>query len=321
MKVLLTGAFGNIGANCLTKLLEQGHQVRCFDLETKGNQAKARKFRGRIELSWGDLRRPDDVAAAVQDRDVVIHLGFILPPATEERPEWARDVNVGGTKSLLQAMKDLRSRPKIVFASSFSIYGDCQDKPPPRTASDPVQPTDNYNQHKVECENLVRESGLAWLIVRLAVVPPRGLGGFSPTMFDVPADARVEFVHPADVGLAIANAVISNEVWGKTLLIGGGADSQLRYRDFVGQMMEAMGVGRLPDSAFAASASAYTDWLDTAESQSLLHYQEHSFQEFVQEVAGSLGFIRYLMRLFAPLIRWWMLSKSPYYKASRSGAG
>jgi UDP-glucose 4-epimerase len=315
MKVLITGAFGNIGTRTLESLLKQGHQVRCFDLETKANRRTAKRFRGQIELAWGDMRRWNDVGTAVQDQEVVVHLAFIMPPASEDRPQWAWDVNVGGTQNLLHSMKDLSSPPKIIFASTFSVFGETQHKPPPRTVSDPVQPIDNYTHHKVECERLVRESGLDWAILRLAVVPPLGLSGFTPKMFDIPPGARVEVAHPQDVGLALANAVSCDEVWGKTLLIGGGAGSQLYYRDFIGRTMEAMGVRRLPDKAFG-SASAYTDWLDTAESQRLLQYQQHSFEVFVQEVAVSVGYIRYLIRLFAPLIRWWMLSKSPYYRQS-----
>jgi nucleoside-diphosphate-sugar epimerase len=270
-----------------------------------------------VEVFWGDLRRPEDAAAAVQGQEAVVHLAFVLPPASEDRPEWAYEINVGGTRNLLQAMKGVRPSPVIVFASSFSVFGETQHLPPPRTASDPVQPMDNYNRHKVECERLVRDSGLEWSILRLGVVPPSTLGGFSPKMFDIPPGSRVEFAHPRDVGLALANAVVRPGARGRILLIGGGPGSQLRYRDFVGRMMEAMGVGRLPDSAFAPSASAYTDWLDTAESQSLLEYQRHTFEDFVREVAASLGYRRHLIRLLAPLVRRWMLSQSPHYRARR----
>ena len=317
MRVLVTGGLGNIGRSCLTKLLEQGHQVRCLDLKTKGGEKNARGFEGRIDVVWGDLRCLDDVAAAVPHQEVVIHLAFVLPPASEDHPEWAYDINVGGTRDLLHAMKGLPSPPKIIFASSFSVFGETQHKPPPRTVSDPVQPMDNYNRHKVECERLVQESGLEWAILRLGVVPPSALSGFNPKMFDIPPGARVEFVHPQDVGLALANAVGCHEVWGKILLIGGGSGSQLYYRDFVGRMMESMGVGRLPDKAFASSASAYTDWLDTAESQRILRYQQRSFEDFVQEIAASLGYRRYLIRLLAPLVRRWMLSQSPHYRSDR----
>ena len=314
MKVLLTGAFGNIGTNALKKLIEQGHQVRCFDLRTRVNEGTAKRFKGQIETVWGDIRRPDDVAAAVRDQEMVIHLVFIMPPLSEERPEWAREINVGGTQNLLEAMKTLSPPPKIIFSSTFSVFGSTQHLPPPRTVSDPVQPMDHYTHHKVECEKLVRESGLGWAILRFGVVPPMSLGGFNPKMFDIPLEARMEFAHPRDMGLALANAVSCGAVWGKTLLVGSGPGGQIYYRDFVGRMMDALGVGILPEEAFG-TAPSYTDWLDTSESQRLLNYQRHSFEDFVREMVSLLGYRRYLVRLFRPFIRRWILSKSPYLRA------
>ena len=318
MKVLVTGGLGNVGRSCLTELLRQKHEVTCFDLKTRGNARNARLFRDRVDFVWGDLQQARDVAAGVKGQEVVIHVAFILPPASDELPELAEAVNVGGTKNVIQASKSLSSRPKIIFISSFSVYGACQHKLPPRTASDPVQPMDNYNRHKVECERMVRESGLDWAIFRLGVVPPKSLGGFTPKMFDTPPGQRTEFVHPDDVGLALANAVTCDEVWGKILLIGGGVSSQVYFRDFVGRMMESMGIARLPDRAFATTACAFSDWIDTTESQTLLHYQRHSFEDFTKEIAASLGPMRYALRLLSPLVRWWMLSQSPYYKASKA---
>ncbi len=318
MKVLVTGGLGNVGRSCLAELLLQEHQTRCFEIRTAVNEKRAKAFRGKVDFVWGDLRQPGDVAAAVQGQDVIIHVAFILPPASDERPEFAEAVNVGGTRNLIEAARNLASRPKTIFISSFSVYGACQQKPPPRTASDPVQPMDNYNRHKVECERMVKESGLDWSIFRLAMVPPKSLGGFTPKMFDTPPGQRTEFVHPDDVGLAVANALGCDEVWGKVLLIGGGHNSQMYFRDFVGGMMNAMGIGRLPDSAFATAACAFSDWIDTAESQRLLHYQRHSFDGFTKEIAASLGPTRPALRLLSPLIRWWMLNQSPYYRASKA---
>ena len=318
MKVLLTGALGNIGSNATKKLIEQGHQVRCFDLKTRANEKAARRIDDHVEVVWGDVRSPEDLAAAVKDQDVIMHLAFILPPASEDRPRWAREINVAGTENLLQAMKTVLPPPKIIFSSTFSVFGDTQSQPPPRTVSDPVKPVDNYTRHKVECERLVQESGLDWAIFRFAVVPPMSLGGVEelPKMFDFPLDMRIEFVHPRDAGLALANAVNSKKVWGKILLIGGGPSGQLYYRDFMGRMMNAMGIGMLPERAFGSKA-AMSDWLDTSESQSLLNYQQHTFEDFVQEIASLLGYKRYLVPLFRPLVRRWVLQKSPYFRAKR----
>ena len=190
MKVLLTGSMGNVGSNCVRCLLQQNHEVRCFDIRTKANEKRSRKFAGRIEMVWGCLTRPDDVSAIVKDVEAIIHLGFMLPPLTDEHPEKAQAVNVGGTRLLIEAAMKQPVPPKFIFASSFSVYGATQHMPPPRTASEPTNPSDNYTRHKVECEEATRNSGLDWCIVRLGLVPPRSMGGFSPKMFDAPAGAR-----------------------------------------------------------------------------------------------------------------------------------
>ena len=105
MKVLLTGAFGNIGINALKNLLKQGHDVRCFDIKNESNERVARRFKDKIDVVWGDIRNPDDVAKAVEDREVVIHLAFIIPVESEVNPDLSREINVGGTTNLVEAMK------------------------------------------------------------------------------------------------------------------------------------------------------------------------------------------------------------------------
>jgi len=322
MKVLVTGAFGNVGTSTVEALVEQGHMVRCFDIRTKANEKAARRARqrygDRVEVVWGDLRRPADLAEAVRDQDVVIHLAFIIPKLShtgvesEARPDWAREINVGGTRNLIEAMKALPHPPRLIFASSYHLFGRTQDQPPPRTASDPVQPIEHYTFHKVECEEMIRASGLEWAILRLAATLPLSLR-LDPAMFDVPLDNRMEFAHTRDVGLAFANAAGSEEVWGKVLLIGGGPRCQLYYRDIVGRVLEALGIGMLPEEAFG-SVPFPTDWVDTSESQRLLRYQQRDFDDYVREMVALMGFRRHLVRLFRPIARWWLLRRSPYYR-------
>ncbi len=63
MKVLVTGAFGNIGTSTCRALRQQGHRVRCFDLKTRANEKSAQVLDPEVEVAWGDLRRPEDVPA------------------------------------------------------------------------------------------------------------------------------------------------------------------------------------------------------------------------------------------------------------------
>lgn len=321
MRILLTGAFGNVGQSALEELLARGHQVRCLDLKTPTNQRLARKYAPRAEIVWGDLRSMDDVAAAVRDMEVVIHLAFILPRLSatglesERVPEVARQVNVGGTRNLIRAMRAQPVPPRLIFSSSLHVYGLTQHLPPPRTAEDRPQPVEHYARHKVICERMVRISGLRWCILRFGAVLPLSVQP-NAGMYDVPLDNRIEFVHTRDVGVALANAVESDAIWGKVLLIGGGPSCQLTYRQMMTSIMQTLGIGPLPDAAFSDKPFA-TDWLDTRESQRLLHYQRRTFGDFTRDLAARLGPRRALARLFAPIVRAWLTARSPHVQRAR----
>ncbi|MFA5367482.1 MAG: NAD(P)-dependent oxidoreductase, partial [Dehalococcoidia bacterium] len=259
MKVLVTGAFGNIGTNVVRSLLEQGQQVRCFDVKTEASEAKAGEFEGKADLCWGDIRNADDVAAAVKGQDVVAHLAAIIPIASEVNPDLAREVNVGGTQNVVNEAKKLSPQPKIILASSTTVFGYTQDREPPVKVNDPVNPTNNYTRTKVECEKMVQESGLAWCIMRFANVASIQFTP-NPMLFYIDLDSRMEFIHTKDAGIAVANAVKSEKVWGKILLIGGGSRNQFRYRDYIQRSLDAMGIGKFPEEAFG-NLPATPDWI------------------------------------------------------------
>jgi nucleoside-diphosphate-sugar epimerase len=221
--------------------------------------------------------------------------------------------------TLLGAMKAQTPRPKMVFTSTYHVYGRTQDQPPPRTIEDPIHPIEHYSIHKVACEQMVQATGLEWAILRLSATLPIAIQ-LDPGMFDVPLDNRMEFVHTRDVGLAIANAVESEDVWGKTLLIGGGPRCQLYYRDIVERVLDAMGVGMLPEEAFG-TVPFPTDWVDTAESQRILRYQQRDFDDYVDDMLELAGAKRDWIKAFRPLVRQFLLSKSPYYAKGKAVRG
>ena len=75
MKVLLTGAFGNIGHSTLIELIGRGYSVRCFDIPSRKNKRISRKHNAGVV--WGDLRDAEAVKKAVEGTDVVVHLGTL----------------------------------------------------------------------------------------------------------------------------------------------------------------------------------------------------------------------------------------------------
>ncbi len=314
MKVLLTGAFGHVGSYTTAELVQQGHDVRCFDIRNAHTEAVAARFGDRAEVRWGDVRDVAAVREAVAGCDVIIHLAAVIPPLSNEQPELARQVNVDGTRHLLEAAQAQSAPPKFLFASTFDLFGHTRHLPPPRRVTDPVFATDPYTEHKIACEALVKASPLTWTIFRFADVPQIVLRKAHPIMYEIRLDTRFEVIHPRDLALALANALHCDGVWGKTLLIGGGARCQMTYREYLGQILTAMGIGTLPDAAFT-TAEYVTDWLDTEESQRLLQYQRATWDDIVREIAALLGWRKYFVPLARSFARRSMLKLSPYWRA------
>jgi nucleoside-diphosphate-sugar epimerase len=326
MRVLVTGAFGRLGQAVLERLLKEGHAITAFDVPSRRNRRVARRFAGRTELVWGDIRLPEELSPWVARCDAIIHNAGILAPASEKHPELAYAVNVGGTKNILQAMRQRDEPPPIVFSSSLSVCGPRRPGGPPLTAADPAMGTDHYTSSKAECERLLRESGLPYVILRIGVSVgvKAASGDLSPdvfrVLFNIDPDTRLEWVHPDDVALAQVRAIETPAVLGKTLMVGGGPGCRLTFREFYGAMFDATGVGKLPAEAYGRSVY-YCDWLDTEESQALLRYQRISFDDFITELRHASRFTRPVLRLFSPVIRWLMLRYSDAWQAHRGRPG
>ncbi|MBN1328367.1 MAG: NAD(P)-dependent oxidoreductase [Candidatus Heimdallarchaeota archaeon] len=320
MKILLTGAFGNVGTSTLKELIKRDHQIRCFDIPSRTNKRKAKKFRkyqSKMEIIWGDLRKIGDVENAVKDVDVIIHLAAIIPPLANNRPEIAEPVNVGGTKNILTAIKKQTKQPKLIFSSSVAIYGDVRAKGFDYIikTTDQANPSshDHYARHKIKCEKMIQESDIEYAIFRFAAIPALNQGT-DPIMYDVPLDTPIEICHTLDTGYAMVNAVESDRAWGKILHIAGGPECRVSYKEYVGMLLDIMGIGRLPDQAYG-NEPFHCGFMDTVESEEILHYQRHTFKDYLEDMKKHYSVARIFARIFRPAIRKWLLNQSPYYKA------
>ena len=138
-------------------------------------------------------------------------------------------------------------------------------------------------------------------------------------MFEFSADARFEFVHPADAGTAFARAVACEEAVGKILYVGGGEKCQMTHREFSNELMRAIGIGAIPAEAFVRGRGPrfLGDWVDTEESQRLLQYQRRGLGELKADMRKDLGVVAPLVRLLRPVATWFLLRGSPYLAENR----
>ena len=312
MNVLITGAFGSIGTGLVEELLRRGHRVRTLDRPTMRRRAKAALRWGAVDATWGDVRDFAAVQAAAQGQDAIVHLAGILPPDTDADPKLAEQVNVGGTANVIAAARAAGRSPRLIYTSSFHVFGMTTHLEPPRRVDDPVEAVDVYTAHKLECEAMLKESGLGWLILRLAYVPHIAWRKPPSLLFEVPPNTRIETLHVRDAATALANALGCDDALGRILLVGGGPRCQISYRDYTTKTFTMLGVGPLPDEAFGNTPYP-TDWLDTSESERLLRYQSHSFEDILIDIRRKIGVRRQIIMLLRPFIRYAILRLSPYW--------
>ena len=304
MKILITGAFGNLGLMCVEQALAQGYEVRCFDLLTSKNKKTARRFGRRIEVFFGDIGDKAVVKQLVKGVDGVIHNASILPPLTETNPEFSKEVNVEGTTCLIRCAEEENPSMRFVFPSSVTVYGLPTIGESPRTSEDSVEPTDHYTHHKITCETLLRGTRLEWCVLRVGVsVDSRTLHtdlATFRTLLQVRAGNPLEYVHPKDVAFAMCQALVEKDASKRVLLIGGGNDCQVTQHQFLESAINACGLTLNP--GVFGEERFYTHWMNTEESQRILQYQSYGISDYQREMKNSLRYVRLLITPVRPIV-------------------
>lgn len=163
MRVLVTGGAGFIGSHLVDRLLVDEHEVVAldnfddfYDAAIKRANLDSAAGHPRFRLVELDIRDEAAVARLVRTTrpEAIVHLAAragVRPSI--ERPALYVAVNVQGTAHLLQAACALEPRPRFIYASSSSVYGDRADAP--FRESDPVEdPISPYAATKRACELL-----------------------------------------------------------------------------------------------------------------------------------------------------------------------
>lgn len=131
--VLITGGAGFIGSNLADRLAALGHHVIVYDAFVRpGVERNLRWLQGRhsnrISVVRSDVRDRAALEEAAAEAGAVFHFAAQVAVTTSlADPRDDFDVNVGGTVSLLEALRRREVPPPIVFASTNKVYGDLAD--------------------------------------------------------------------------------------------------------------------------------------------------------------------------------------------------
>ncbi len=158
MRVLVTGGAGFIGSHLVEALLRRGDEVVILDNfdpfyapPRKRANIAAALLHPRCTLVEGDIRRPADVAQAMEGCDLVIHLAAMANVRYSiGRAALYTDVNIVGTVNLLETARQ-RGIDRFLFASTSSVYG--RTKHLPFREDDPLgAPLAPYPATKIAAE-------------------------------------------------------------------------------------------------------------------------------------------------------------------------
>ncbi|HCG91119.1 MAG TPA: hypothetical protein DEZ08_04705 [Dehalococcoidia bacterium] len=122
MSIMVTGGTGFIGWRIIRKLLDAGEKVVCFDLSPP--KSNLDPYKDKISFYRGDVTQLSQIIAAINTYKVnkIIHMAALLPPDTEDRPQYGMFVNIDGTNNIFEAARWTGIK-RVVYASSIAVYG------------------------------------------------------------------------------------------------------------------------------------------------------------------------------------------------------
>ena len=237
------------------RLASEGHEVRVLDDLSSGDSAR---LDPEPLFTRGDVNDRPKLWTLLQDVECVYHLAArVSVPESLLYPREYNAVNVGGTVSIMEAMRDAGVK-RVVLTSSGAVYGE-QSRQPLSEAMIP-HPDSPYAVSKLAAEYYVRTIGTLWGIETVSL---RVFNAYGPNQ-PMPAS------HPPVVPRFLKSALTH----GSLVIHGDG--SQTRDYVYVADVVNAL--------VTAATAGAVDQLVINVGSGT-----EVSVQDLIREVSAVLG--------------------------------
>ena len=176
-KILITGGAGFIGSSLIKKLgqLQDLYQIISLDL----NHEKVKDlFNTMPNLEFIDCSILDEKSLdkAMKNIDLVVHLaGGGGEAACLKNPSLSVLINVLGTQLIVKYAK-LNNVKKIIFASSIYTYSSYKIGNLPIKETEIQEPDTFYGSLKLSCEEIIKNSGVNFTILRFSNIYGVGSG-------------------------------------------------------------------------------------------------------------------------------------------------
>ncbi|GEM_PF-2036994 len=160
MKILVTGVSGLVGNLIARRLAFEGHQVHALT-RTAGGVAHVMDVVAKVEI--GDLTIPATLDKAVDGIETIVHCAGLVGSGRGNTDDYFR-VNAEGTRALAEAARK-KGVKRFVFMSTAGVYGLNMLKGNVDETT-PLRKSNGYTNSKIAAEEIVRSSGLEYVILR-----------------------------------------------------------------------------------------------------------------------------------------------------------
>ena len=234
-RVLVTGGAGCIGYQVCKLLEKKKVKVVLFDVPEKIqkigiNQSKYLSFFN------GSIMDKVSLEEALKNCDAVVHLAAYLGvQRTEQNKSRCIEINISGTKNVIDVLNKNKNVKKIIFASSSEVYG--EPKSNPVSEKDITQGKTVYAITKLAGEEIIKAN---YELNKVKYVILRYFNTFGPyqvTQFVIPKFISLirknkspiingngkqtrSFTYSKDSARATVDCLFSNKVNNKTINIG-----------------------------------------------------------------------------------------------------
>lgn len=163
-KILVTGGCGYLGSTMVPMLLNEGYEVKVFDILRWGISSLLSVVDNpNLTIVKGDVTDHESLRPHVEAADCIIHLSAIVGfPACKKEPENAVNINQISTEFIASILKP---NQRMVYASTGSCYGAVTGL---CTEESQISPLTLYGETKAAGETAARAAG--GVALRLATV-------------------------------------------------------------------------------------------------------------------------------------------------------
>lgn len=286
--VFLTGATGVMGWQGMKEILRfpEKYHLRILARPSKSNRKKLRSLLNKVEVVWGDLTCYEDVLRGVAGSDIVLHVGGMVSPRADYRPEETRRINIGAANLIRRAVlaQPDEKQPKVVYIGSVAQMGDRREPFHWGRVGDPlcVSPYDHYGITKVLAERVLTGYPIKrWVSLRQSgILHPAILTNFDPIMFHVPVRGVLEWATVEDSGRLLERVCrpdVPDNFWNNFYNISSGREYRLTNYEFESLLLQAIGCPRperIFDTRWFATRNFHGMWyLDADRLEEILHFR------------------------------------------------